>query len=178
MWDKVLELVGSVAPVVGTLLGGSAGNVVGELVAKALGVENSPEAIEKELKNNPEAYLKLKELEVSKELALLKSQLENKVEDNRHVESYVNAQAGEYKDSRNLQVVALTQDDTFSKRFIYYFAMFWSAFAVIYIGCITFVEIPTNNVRFADVIIGFLLGTIIATIIGFFYGNSIKKENK
>lgn len=175
MWESIKELIGTSAPVVGGLIGGPAGVAVGGLVAKVLGVENTPEAIEAELRANPEAMLKLKELEVSKELAILKAQLENKQEDNRHVESYVNAQAGEFKDSRNLQIEALRQDDKFSKRFVYYFAMFWSVFAVIYIGCITFVEIPKENVRFADVIIGFLLGTIIATIIGFFYGNSIKK---
>lgn len=175
MWESIKELIGTSAPVVGGLIGGPAGVAVGGLVAKVLGVENTPEAIEAELRTNPEAMLKLKELEVSKELAILKAQLENKQEDNRHVESYVNAQAGEFKDSRNMQVEALRQDDKFSKRFVYYFAMFWSVFAVIYIGCITFVEIPKENVRFADVIIGFLLGTIIATIIGFFYGNSIKK---
>ena len=175
MWESIKELIGTSVPVVGGLIGGPAGVAVGGLVAKVLGVENTPEAIEAELRANPEAMLKLKELEVSKELAILKAQLENKQEDNRHVESYVNAQAGEFKDSRNLQIEALRQDDKFSKRFVYYFAMFWSVFAVIYIGCITFVEIPKENVRFADVIIGFLLGTIIATIIGFFYGNSIKK---
>lgn len=175
MWESIKELIGTSAPVVGGLIGGPAGVAVGGLVAKVLGVENTPEAIEAELRTNPEAMLKLKELEVSKELAILKAQLENKQEDNRHVESYVSAQAGEFKDSRNMQVEALRQDDKFSKRFVYYFAMFWSVFAVIYIGCITFVEIPKENVRFADVIIGFLLGTIIATIIGFFYGNSIKK---
>ena len=37
------------------------------------------------------------------------------------------------------------------------------------------VEIPKENIRFADTIVGFLLGTIIATMFGFFYGNSIKK---
>lgn len=176
MWDKVIDLIGNAAPIVGTLIGGPAGAAVGGLVAKALGVEDSPSAIENALKNDPDALVKIRELEVSKELAILKSQYDNKVEDNRHVESYVSSQAGEYKDSRNMQVEALKQEDVFSKRFVYYFAMFWSLFAVVYIGCITFVEIPASNVRFADVIIGFLLGTIIATIIGFFYGNSIKKD--
>lgn len=60
----------------------------------------------------------------------------------------------------------------FSKLFIYYFAAFWSVFAVIYIGCITFVPIPPDSVRFADTILGFILGTVIATIIYFFFGSS------
>ena len=178
MWESIKELIGNAAPVVGSLIGGGAGNAVGELVAKALGVENSPEAIEAELRNNPEALLKLKELEVSKELAILKSQLENKQEDNRHVESYVNAQVSEYDSSRNMQIEALKQDDTFAKRFVYYFATYWSFMATLYIFIITLVEIPETSTRFADTTLGFLLGTVIATLIGFFYGNSIKKDNK
>lgn len=86
MWDKVLELIGDAAPVVGTMLGGPAGAAVGGLVAKALGVDNTPEAIEEMLKSNPEALVKIRELETSKELAILESQYKNKVEDNRAAE--------------------------------------------------------------------------------------------
>ena len=34
-------------------------------------------------------------------------------------------------------------------------------------------EIPKENIRFADTILGFLLGTIISAIIQFFYGSSL-----
>lgn len=80
--------------------------------------------------------------------------------------------------ARNMQIEALKQDDTFSKRFVYYLATFWSAFAVIYIFFVTFGTIPANNVRFADTIIGFILGTIIATIINFFFGSSKGSTDK
>ena len=75
-------------------------------------------------------------------------------------------------DARDMQKVALQQDDIFSKRFVYYLATFWSFVCVIYIFFITFGNIPSDNVRFADTILGFLLGTIIATIINFFLGSS------
>ena len=122
-----------------------------------------------------EQVAKLRELEISSKLELERLALENKKEDNRSNEVIVNAQVGEYANSRNLQVEALKQDDNFSKRFIYYFAIFWSVFAVVYLTGITFIEIPKENVRFADTTVGFLLGTVVATLIGFFYGNSIKK---
>lgn len=80
--------------------------------------------------------------------------------------------------ARNMQVEALKQDDTFSKRYIYYLATFWSVFGVIYIFFITFGNIPANNVRFADTILGFILGTIIATIINFFFGSSKGSTDK
>ena len=122
-----------------------------------------------------EQVAKLRELEINSKLELERLALESKKEDNRSNEVVVNAQVGEYANSRNLQIEALKQDDKFSKRFIYYFAIFWSVFAVVYLTGITFIEIPKENVRFADTTVGFLLGTIVATLIGFFYGNSIKK---
>ena len=122
-----------------------------------------------------EQVARLRELEINSKLELERLALENKKEDNRASEAIVNAQVGEYANSRNLQIEALKQDDKFSKRFIYYFAIFWSVFAVVYLTGITFIEIPKENVRFADTTVGFLLGTIVATLIGFFYGNSIKK---
>ena len=81
-------------------------------------------------------------------------------------------------DARDMQKVALQQDDIFSKRFVYYLATFWSFVCVIYIFFITFGNIPSDNVRFADTILGFLLGTIIATIINFFLGSSKGSSDK
>jgi hypothetical protein len=80
--------------------------------------------------------------------------------------------------ARHMQEVALAQEDVFSKRFIYYYAGFWSLAAVFYIGFITFGQIPEANVRFADTILGFLLGTVIATIMQFFFGSSKSSKDK
>ncbi|PHQ89510.1 MAG: hypothetical protein COB42_06700 [Sulfurimonas sp.] len=63
MWKTIKELIGTVAPTLGTLLGGPVGAVAGSLIATALGVEDNPQAIEKELRSNPEAFLKLKKLD-------------------------------------------------------------------------------------------------------------------
>lgn len=78
MWDNIKELIGTSAPAIGTLLGGPAGGAVGGLISKVLGVDNTPEAIELALMNNPDALLKIKELETSKELAILQAELEHK----------------------------------------------------------------------------------------------------
>jgi hypothetical protein len=82
------------------------------------------------------------------------------------------------KDARMMQIEALKQEDKFTKRFIYFFAYIWSAFAMVYMASITFIEIPDSSVRFADTIQGFLLGTIVAQIIAFFYGSSIGSKQK
>ena len=80
--------------------------------------------------------------------------------------------------ARDMQKVALQQDDTFSKRYVYYLATFWSFVAVGYIFLITFLTIPETNVRFADTTLGFLLGTIVATIINYFFGSSKSSSDK
>jgi hypothetical protein len=81
-------------------------------------------------------------------------------------------------DARAMQVAALNQDDKFSKRFVMYLATFWSLTAVAYIFLITFTNIPEINIRFADTILGFLLGTVVATILNFFLGSSAGSKEK
>ncbi|MCP4987226.1 MAG: hypothetical protein GY928_14605 [Colwellia sp.] len=80
--------------------------------------------------------------------------------------------------ARELQKAALNSGDKFAQRFIYYFAGFWSALAGAFIIIILFKEIPEPNTRLIDTILGFLLGTIIASIIGFFFGSSKGSHDK
>lgn len=80
--------------------------------------------------------------------------------------------------ARELQKVAYQQQDSFTKRAIYYLAYFWSLSAVLYIFFVSFFEIPENNQRLVDTITGFLLGTIIAAIINFFFGSSHGSQAK
>lgn len=78
--------------------------------------------------------------------------------------------------AREMHKAALKQADPFAKRFIYYFAWFWSVATCLFLGGIIFLEIPKENIRFADNILGFVLGTIIATILQFFYGSMLKQD--
>lgn len=70
MWNNIKALIGSNAPLIGTLVGGPAGTAVGGLIANALGVENTPQAIEKEIKANPDAMIALRKLEGEQEIEL------------------------------------------------------------------------------------------------------------
>jgi hypothetical protein len=101
-----------------------------------------------------------------------------KVAAQEHERQLISMAYGDTANARNMQVEALRQDDSFSKRFIYYFAAFWSIFAAGYIGFITFGSIPADNQRFADTILGFLLGTVVATILQFFFGSSMGSKEK
>lgn len=81
-------------------------------------------------------------------------------------------EAGDRASARDMQKESLKQDDVFSKRFIYYYALGMSGAAILYIGLATFINIPEKNVRFVDTVLGFFLGTLLAAIIQFFFGSS------
>jgi hypothetical protein len=118
--------------------------------------------------------LTLKQYEMDHEEELLRIQQE----DNRLSVELQKAYLEDTQSARTMQVAALEQTDLFSKRFVYYLAIFWSVAAAIYIGFITFGTIPEDNIRFADTILGFLLGTIVGQIVAFFFGSSSSSQNK
>lgn len=117
------------------------------------------------------------------ELAAAKLQLEKEI--NRHFET-IQADATkqyelELKDrdsARQMQIAALGQQDTFSKRYMYYLASFVVIAATLFGVMLYFVDIPEGNKRmvemFADVFI--FAGAI--TVINFFFGSSKSSHDK
>ena len=83
------------------------------------------------------------------------------------------AQFADIASARHMQEVALQQDDLFSKRFVYYFAAAWSLFTMLYIMAITFWPPETESGKaIANTVLGFLLGTAVASIFAYFYGST------
>ena len=80
----------------------------------------------------------------------------------------------------DMQLHAMESRDPMIRRFIYLFAWFWSIVSVAYFFAVTFVPIAekSQNQHFADIILGFLLGTTVASIIQFFYGSSKSSQDK
>lgn len=75
-WSDIADVVGKAAPLIGSVLGGPAGAGVGAMVASALGVDNTPEAVQAAL-GNPDTLVKLKEIESNERQHLLAIQLEH-----------------------------------------------------------------------------------------------------
>lgn len=63
MWDEIKDIVGSAAPLVGSLLGGPLGGSVGTLIADKLGVKDDASEILNKLKTDPESLVKIKQME-------------------------------------------------------------------------------------------------------------------
>ena len=183
MWDKVLELIGDAAPTVGGLLGGPAGVAVGGLVAKALGVEDKPEAIEEALKNDPDALVKIKELEVSRELALLDAQYKNKVEDNRAAEHDVNLEVGDKQNARASTSLGPVQTSIANK---IYSQSAWSIPMLLAMNAGLIMSAGKLGLdTTAIVAVGNLIGIALSnqyrerqSIIEFLFGSSVEKKGK
>lgn len=154
--NELLGLLGNIAPALASIVAGPAGGAAVSAIARHLGVTDTVEAVTKAVASDPDAALKLAQID----LETLKTQHANTA------------------DARAMQVAALQQSDVFSKRFTMYLTAFWSICAAIYIGFITFSAIPEPNVRFADTILGFILGTVIATMLNFWFGSSIGSKEK
>lgn len=80
-WNDIAGIVGKAAPVIGGLLGGPAGAAVGGLISSALGAENSPDAVSAALAGNPDALVKVQELQTNAKVQL--QQLAVTAEQNR-----------------------------------------------------------------------------------------------
>jgi len=101
-----------------------------------------------------------------------------KAEAMKHEEFMAELDLKNMEGARNMQLTAMQSEDPLVRRFVYYFIGFWSILAACYIGFITFGEIPADNIRFADTILGFVLGTMVASMFQFLLGSSIGSRNK
>lgn len=126
-----------------------------EAVEAKLGMKLKPEG-----ESTPEDNAKLKEAAMKHEEFMAEIDLKN------------------MQGARDMQLKAMESDDPLVRRFVYYFIGFWSVLAAVYIGFITFGQIPEENIRFADTILGFVLGTMVASMFQFLLGSSIGSRNK
>jgi hypothetical protein len=101
-----------------------------------------------------------------------------KAEAMKHEEFMAELDLKNMEGARNMQLAAMQSEDPLVRRFVYFFISFWSILSAAYIGCITFVDIPDENVRFADTILGFVLGTMVAGMFQFLLGSSLGSRNK
>jgi hypothetical protein len=69
-WSDLKSVVGKAAPILGTLVGGPAGATIGGLIASALGTDNTPDAVSQALAVNPDAAVKLRQIESDERVKL------------------------------------------------------------------------------------------------------------
>lgn len=80
--------------------------------------------------------------------------------------------------ARDMQEVALTQGDRFSKRFVYYLAASVFGFSALVVILLFFVEIPESNQRIVDMVLGVIIGSGLVSVLNYFYGASDPHEKE
>jgi hypothetical protein len=151
-------LLKSAAPGLATMVAGPMGGMAVKMIAEKLGVPATEQAVADHLSMNPEQMVKLQEIDLEK----------------------IKAAHANTADARAMQVAAMSSGDKFVARFVPILSAFWSIVATVYIFAVTFMTIPVANQRFADTVLGFMLATVVATILNFFLGSSdgSKKKDK
>lgn len=149
---------------IGNWLGGDNGNGIAQkIVTTAEKITN---------KSLPEDILKALDNGQSEASALVYEQiLANRTE-------YERMAFVDKRDARYMQLQTLDKQGWFAKNFLYLYASFWAIFSAAYFIGVTFFQLPTGNLRFADLILGFIMGTVIGGIISFFYGASLKQSRQ
>ncbi len=69
-WTDVARVIGTAAPMLGTLVGGPAGAAIGTMIANVLGTGNTPDAIHAAIVADPAAALKLAQFESDNQVKL------------------------------------------------------------------------------------------------------------
>jgi hypothetical protein len=156
MNELLAGLLKNVAPGLATVVAGPLGGMAVKAIAEKLGVEDTIEAVTQAVQADPEAALKLAEIDLK--------QFEAEVKDR--------------DGARAMQIVALQQDDWFAKNFLYIFTSVWSIFAMAYFTFVTFGTVPEGGVRMADTILGVLIGTVLTGFFNFFFGSSKSSKDK
>lgn len=72
-WKDVGKMIVQNAPTIGVALGGPLGGSIGQLISGVLGVPEEPAAVAQKLKEDPETYLKIMQLEKTHELDVMKA---------------------------------------------------------------------------------------------------------
>lgn len=151
-----------VASIVSGLISNGLPKVADAVIEK--GVDYVQDKLGVELK--PEGEMKADDVARLKEAAM------------KHEEFMAEIDLKNMQGARDMQLKAMDSDDPLVRRFVYYFISFWSILAATYIGFITFGAIPEDNIRFADTILGFVLGTMVASMFQFLLGSSIGSRKK
>ena len=154
--NELLGLLKGVAPALASAVAGPLGGAAVTAIASKLGVADDVQAVAQAIAGDPDAARKLAEIDLAQ----------------------FEAEAKDRDSARQMQIAALQQDDLFSKHFIYWFAWYWSVGSTLYFFSVTFLPMPEGGRDFANIILGSLLGTAVATIISFFYGSSKSSKDK
>ena len=150
------NLVGAVAPTIGTALGGPMGGMAANMIADVLGVPNTPKAIEKAIQEaTPEQMLELKKAEQEFELQMKELDVD-----------VFKLEVGDTQDARK----AFSKDWTARIVGVSVVGGFMG-----YIFLVTLQPPEQNSEALINLVLGYL-GGLASAVISFYFGASHKSD--
>jgi len=166
-WADIAQVVGKAAPLLGAALPLPGGAAIGTLIAAALGVDaGSPDALADKLKQDPQASIKLLELQNQHEAKLQEMML----------------QSAQFQLSHSYNVLALEVKDRMNAReHKDWVAQFLSVTVTIGFFIILTITVTVPMPKDSQSSINMMLGSLITTltcIVGFHFGSSYGSKEK
>lgn len=97
-------------------------------------------------------------------------------EANRHAEFLAELDEKSTQRATDMHLIAMQSNDPIVRRHVYYYAWFITIVSFIYFFAVSFFPVENRNRDFINIILGFLIGTAINSLIRFFYGSSAKNQ--
>lgn len=169
-WGKVADVVKKYAPVLGNVVGnfvpgaGAIGTGV-SLIASAFGVEEDPDQIYEAIKADPEAALKLKQIETDNQQALANIALTQE-----------EARLQDVQSARQRQV---EHEKTTGKTDINLYVLAWIVVVLFFAltGTLMFVTMPDKNIGPVNQLFG-AMATGFGCVLQYFFGSSKGSQAK
>lgn len=157
MMNDLISMVSKFAPAIGTALGGPLGGMAVSALAKQFGVEDEVEAVTKAIKADPEAALKLKQLEHDKFKAIL-------ADKNSAREREVAISSSEYAPTLNKIVTPAL-------------ALGVTGLSFVLFAVLIFVEVKPEAKDILIYILG-VLSAAVTQILSYYFGSSVGSKDK
>lgn len=97
-------------------------------------------------------------------------------EANRHSEFMATLDEKSTQRATDMHMAAINHTDPLVRRHVYYYAWFITIVSFIYFFAVSFMPVENRNRDFINIILGFLIGTAVNSLIRFFYGSSNKSQ--
>ncbi|MDE7064957.1 MAG: hypothetical protein K2O70_05725 [Desulfovibrionaceae bacterium] len=162
-WKDVGKTISKVAPILGTILGGPVGAAAGgaaSLIASLFGCEEDPAAVMQAIQNDPQAMIRLKELEVQHRADILKWKT-----------AQIEAEIADRVGARQASV------DGGDRTRLYWLTIFLVAVIFAFHYAVFFWGVGDNiDSGMVDRLLG-SMGTLLGIIIAFWFGASRSSQN-
>jgi hypothetical protein len=171
-WSKIVGFVSGAAPFLGSLVGGKAGEMVGglagsgiKMIAAALGVTPTQDAIADAIATDPNAALKLKEFEMTNKLELQKLAVQ---------------QIGmELADVQSARTMSSDKMKATGKGDLNLYVLAWTIIVGFFVlmGVLLFRILPPDTSGVLFMLFG-ALSAGFGQVLNFFFGSNKSSENK